>query len=101
MSLQGIRKVLLALGLLTLFLAGVWIVVANSAHVAPVNLLLVEIPAVSAGVLVLGSFAAGALCGLVVALAAFRVVPMHFQLRRSRKELEALRQLQSRPQTPP
>jgi hypothetical protein len=30
-------------------------------------------------------------------LAVFRVLPMHFQIRRSRRELELLRQQQNRP----
>lgn len=97
MSLQAVRKILLASLLLLFFIAGLWLVVANAAHVVTLNLWVVEIAPVSSGVLTLLSFIAGSLTGILVALFAFRVFPLHFQLRRSRRELDMLRRQNTRP----
>ncbi len=97
MTLQGVRKILLALLLLVVFLFGIWVVVANHQHTVTLNLLLVEFENASVGIITLLSFVAGALSGLLAGLAVFRVLPMHFQIRRSRRELELLRQQQNRP----
>ena len=96
MTLQSVRKIFLSLVLLAFFLAGVWIVVTNAQHQVTLNLLFVEFTKASVGVITLLSFAAGALGGIITSLIAFRVLPMHLQIRRSRRELDLLRQQQSR-----
>ena len=96
MTLQSVRKIFLSLVALTVFLAGIWIVVANHQHTVTLNLVVYEYTGASVGVITLLSFAAGSLTGLVVGLVAFRVLPLHFQVRRSHRELEILRKQQSR-----
>lgn len=96
MTLKSVRKIFLTLVLLAFFIAGVWIVVANAQHQVTLNLVFVEFTGASVGVITLLSFAAGAVAGIITSLIAFRVLPMHLQLRRSRRELDLLRHQQSR-----
>lgn len=96
MTLQSVRKIFLSLVSLVFFMAGLWIVVVNHGRTATLNLFFYEFPEAGIGLITLLSFACGALTGIVVALVAFRVLPLHFQVRRTRRELESLRKQQTR-----
>lgn len=100
MNWLRLRRMLLAVVLLLVMLSGLWLVVANRGQNITLNLLWMTLPATNAGVVVLLSFVAGALLGLLAALLIFRVVPLRWQLRQQRQQVEALRKLNARPPVP-
>lgn len=98
MTLRSVRKIAAILFSLALLLTGLWIVVANRHQVVSLNLLFVEFTNVNMGLQVLVTFTIGVLVGLVAAVLLFRLLPLHWQVRQMRKELDELRRQNARPQ---
>lgn len=96
MTLRGIRKIAGVLLSLALLLAGLWIVVANRHQVVSLNLLFVEFANVNMGLQVLITFSLGIVFGLVAAVFLFRLLPLRWQVRQMRKELDELRRQNAR-----
>lgn len=96
MSLANLKRITLALLLLTLALLGMWIVISNQQQMS-LNLLLVETPAVNTGLIVLACFSLGCLVGLLAAVFIYRVLPLRWQLRQVQREVAELRKQNARP----
>jgi len=95
-----IKKILIICCWLGLAFYGLWFVIANQMPIS-VNLLFVEIGALNSGLALVVSFVGGALFGVLASLFIWGVIPLHWQLRQTHKELTALRKQTVRPPVEP
>lgn len=79
----------LAVLLVLLFGYALMLVLANNSEAA-VNLLFAQSPSMNLGLLLIVSLALGVAIGALLALVAFRVLPMKFEIGRLKKENDAL-----------
>lgn len=84
-----IKKILLLLIALAFLLGGLWLVVANSATVS-LDFLFFSTPPANLGLVVLASFAGGALVGLLVGLNLLDILKLRSQLYWLKREVRQL-----------
>lgn len=81
--------IILVVLLVVLFGYSLMLVLANNSVVA-VNLLLTQVPAMNLGLLLIVSLVLGVGIGMLIALIAFKVLPMRLEISRLKKEKIAL-----------
>lgn len=81
--------IVLVVLLVLLFGYSLMLVLANNSVIG-VNLLLTQVPAMNLGLLLIVSLALGVGIGMLVALIAFKVLPMRLEIARLKKEKTAL-----------
>lgn len=84
-----LRRLVYSLLALTLILAGLWLVVANDQSLS-LNLLFLTTPASNAGLVVILSFAVGAVVGLLVGLNLLQLLRLHNRLYWLKREVRQL-----------
>lgn len=84
-----LRKLVFVSGSLFLLLAGLWLVVVNN-QVVSLNLLFVEVREANAGLVVLVSFAVGALVGLFAGFNLFSLLKLNIRLYWLKREVRQL-----------
>lgn len=81
--------IVLVILLVALFGYSLMLVLANNSEVA-VNLLFTQVPSMNLGLLLIVSLVLGIVIGMLVALVAFRVLQMKFEIGRLKKEKQSL-----------
>lgn len=84
-----LRKLLLLAAAILLVFAGLWVVVVNDQSIS-LNLLFFATPHVNAGIVVLFSFAAGSVVGLLVGFNLFSLLKLNNRLYWLKREVRQL-----------
>ena len=91
-----LKKIAAVIFWLLLVAYSLWLVVSNQQSIS-LNLLFIEITAVNSGLAGGLSFVLGCLVGVLAAVFVWHVIPLHWQLRQSQKELALLRKQYIKP----
>lgn len=87
--MSWLRKAFYLSGALMLLFAGLWLVVVNDQRVS-LNLLFLAVNEANAGMIVLGSFMAGSLVGLLVGFNLFGLLKLNTRLYWLKREVRQL-----------